>query len=306
MRPTIIGRMRFLIPLFVVLSACDSPADQSSSFVVGRLENSRIDEASGIARSQRHPDVFWVMNDDGPAALYAIDANGKHLARVRIKGAKNRDWEDLASFTLDGTPYLLVADIGDNMGERKDVRIYVVAEPESGAEKVDVAWQFDFEYPEGPRDAESVAIDIDNGRILVLTKRDVPARLYSLPLQPETDERQQAEHLGVLASLPQPSQSDLAFATQANSWHWQPTSMDISDDNAIAAVLTYGGVFIYRRDSGADWRDVLQGPPAVLSLTRNRQAESIAFDRGAEAVVITLEGRNPRLFRLPLSGPQPD
>ena len=81
--------------------------------MVGRLQNAQIDEASGLARSQRYPDVFWVANDDGPSVLYAIDSTGKDLGRVTIKDASNRDWEDLASFTLDGVPYLLAADIGD-------------------------------------------------------------------------------------------------------------------------------------------------------------------------------------------------
>ena len=213
------------------MSGC-SPAQEPASTVVGRLQNATIDEASGLARSQRYPDVFWVANDDGPSVLYAIDGTGKDLGRVTIKDASNRDWEDLASFTLDGVPYLVAADIGDNDGVRKDVRLYIIEEPEAGDDKVKPEWRIEFTYPEGPRDAESIAVDVENERVLVLTKRDVPALLYALPLQPGTKKRIDAERLGVVASLPQPSRSDLEFATRANTWHWQPTSMDISDDGA--------------------------------------------------------------------------
>jgi hypothetical protein len=294
----------FFLPVLLV-SGC-SPAEEPASTVVGRLQNAKIDEASGLARSQRYPDVFWVANDDGPSVLYAIDGTGKDLGRVTIRDASNRDWEDLASFTLDGVPYLVAADIGDNEGQRKDVRLYVIEEPEAGDDKVKPEWRIEFTYPEGPRDAESIAVDVENERVLVLTKRDVPALLYSLPLQPGTKKRIDAERLGVVASLPQPSRSDLEFAKRANSWHWQPTSMDISDDGTQAVVLTYGGVFLYPRSPGQGWLEALQEPPLVVSRSANRQAESIAFDAAADAIYITIEQRHAPLFRLPARKPEPE
>ena len=289
----------------VLASGC-SPAEDPPSTVAGRLQNAKIDEASGIARSQRYPDVFWVANDDGPSVLYAIDGTGKDLGRVTIKDASNRDWEDLASFTLGGVPYLVAADIGDNDGERKDVRLYVIEEPEAGDDKVKPEWRIEFTYPEGPRDAESIAVDVENERVLVLTKRDVPALLYALPLQPGTEKRIHAERLGVVDSLPQPSRSDLEFASQVNSWHWQPTSMDISGDGAQAVVLTYGGVFLYPRSPDQGWLDALQQRPVVISRNRNRQAESVAFDTTGNFAYITLEQRHAPLFRLPVSQPAPE
>ncbi|MBT8107259.1 MAG: hypothetical protein KJP17_03430 [Gammaproteobacteria bacterium] len=289
----------------LLVSGC-SPADEPPTSVAGRLQNAKIDEASGLARSQRYPDVFWVANDDGPSVLYAIDSTGKDLGRVTVKDASNRDWEDLASFTLDGVPYLIAADIGDNEGKRKDVRLYIIEEPEAGDDKVKPAWRIEFTYPEGPRDAESVAVDVDNERVLVLTKRDVPALLYALPLRPGTKKRIDAERLGVVASLPQPSRSDLEFARRTNSWHWQPTSMDISSDGMNAIVLTYGGVYLYPRSPGQDWLEALQQSPLVVSRSSNRQAESVAFTAAGDFVYITLEQRNAPLFRLPARKPAPE
>ncbi len=288
-----------------LVSGC-SPAEEPPSSLVGQLQNPKIDEASGLARSQRYPDVFWVANDDGPSVLYAIDSTGKDLGRVTVKDASNRDWEDLASFTLEGVPYLIAADIGDNDGARKDVRLYVIEEPEAGDDKVKPAWRIEFTYPEGPRDAESVAVDVDNERVLVLTKRDVPALLYALPLRPGTKKRIDAERLGVVASLPQPSRSDLEFASRVNSWHWQPTSMDISADGTNAIVLTYGGVYLYPRSPGRDWIEALQQPPRVVSRSGNRQAESVAFDRTGDYIFITIEQRHAPLFRLPVRKPDPE
>jgi hypothetical protein len=288
------------------LAACNAPADSPPSTVVGTLQNAKVDEASGMARSQRYPNVFWVTNDDGPSVLYSIDATGKDLGRVTIRDASNRDWEDLASFTLDGVPYLLAADTGDNDGKRKDVRIYIIEEPEAGDDKVDYAWRIEYSYPEGPRDAEAVAVDTENRRILVLTKRDVPPLLYSLPLQPESEKRQDARRLGIVTSLPQPSRSDLQFASKLDSWHWQPTGMDLSDDNTKLVVLTYGGVYLYQRREAEDWVEAIKRPPLVISNTRNREAESVALSPDADAVFITIEQQHAPVFRLPIdqeSGP---
>jgi len=276
------------------------PSTRSQSTLVGTIENNEIDEASGLARSQRSSDVVWVVNDDGPSVLHAIDSTGGMLGRVKVKDASNRDWEDLASFALDGTPYLLVADIGDNDGKRKDVRFYVIEEPDPGEKKVDFAWRVDFSYPGGPRDAESVAVDVENERVLILSKRDIPARLFSVPLRPDSKKRQKASRLGAVGGLPQPNRRDVEFAVKKNNWYWQPTSMDISDDGSRAAVLTYGGVFLFDRQPGMDWVDALQGIPRVVSRTSNRQAEAITFTVAGDALLIALEQQNSPLFRLPI------
>jgi hypothetical protein len=294
--------------LAICAAAACTPADQGGqkepenkpTTIVGSIENNDIDEASGLARSQRDPDVLWVVNDDGPSVLHAIDRTGAMLGRVNIRDASNRDWEDMASFTLDGVPYLLAADIGDNDGKRKDVRFYVVEEPDPGEKKVDFAWKVDFSYPGGPRDAESVAVDVENERVLILSKRDIPARLYSVPLRPDSDKRQEATRLTAVSGLPQPTRRDVEFAPKTNDYHWQPTSMDFSDDGRKAVVLTYGGVYLYERQPGMGWEDAFQGAPLVVSRTGNRQAESVTFGPGGDAIFITLEQRNSPLFRLPV------
>ena len=87
--------MRLLICASLLLVACSADIDdvESNPLIeqVGNLESKKLDEASGLARSIRFGDVFWSMNDDGPAVIYALDATGRHLGRVRIADAKNRD-----------------------------------------------------------------------------------------------------------------------------------------------------------------------------------------------------------------------
>jgi hypothetical protein len=292
-----------------ILAGCAQPADPEpqtqqdlpSTVLAGRLRDKQLDEASGVARSQRHADVFWLVNDGGKPRLFAIDGNGNNLGRIKVNGAKHVDWEDIASFTLDGKPYLLIADIGDNENKRRDVTLYVVEEPETGQDEAEIAWSFDFSYPKGPRDAESLTVDIDNERILVLSKREIPAVLYELPLRPTTDDRQEARPLLAVRSLPQPSRQDVEFAPATDKWYWQPTAMDISEDRRAAVILTYGGVFYYRRSADSTWIEAFQTRPAAISVGDFDKAESVAFSPDGKSVLVTFEGRGAILLRIDLN-----
>ncbi len=140
--------MRLLICASLLLAACttgDGDAEpQSLISPVGTLENRKLDEASGLAHSRLDPGILWVINDDGPAVVYAIDHTGRERGRVKIADAKNKDWEDIASFSLDGTAYLVIADIGDNYSKRKDVTLYVIEEPALDDSRAEMAWRIDF------------------------------------------------------------------------------------------------------------------------------------------------------------------
>ncbi|MDH3266318.1 MAG: hypothetical protein OEM25_05070 [Gammaproteobacteria bacterium] len=285
----------------VFASAC-SPAEIDSSGIVGTLEDKAIDEASGLAVSRRRPDALWVINDDGPAVLYAVSTSGKSLGHARLADASNRDWEDLASYDVQGQSYLLVADIGDNESRRDAVRLYVLPEPGVDMSQTMHGRRIDYRYPDGPRDAEAIAVDVENERVLILSKRDIPAVLYSVSLSDSADAEQTATRLGVVASLPQPGHSDIAAAPIDLDWHWQPTAMDISADGAAAVILTPSGVYLYRRTAGEDWSDALQRQPQLISRSKNSKAESIAFDATGNAIYITLEQVNAPLFRLDVDG----
>ncbi len=296
--------MRPFLLLVPLVAACTPPAtdtvpsDTGPSFeTVGRLEDPKIDEASGLARSQRDSEILWVINDDGDADIHAIDTIGSKLGRVKLSKTNNNDWEDLASFTLDDEPYLLIAAVGDNDNRRKDVTLYVVEEPQPDDKKIKVAWEIEYEYEDGPRDAEAVAVDVDNERVLVLSKRDIPAVLYEVPLHPKSKKKQKARRLGTVVSLPQPRRQDIRFAPKTDDWYWQPTSMDISPDGSSLVVLTYGGVYLYRRGADESWIDALQKRPKVLGTTRNREAESVTFNTEGDAIYITIEQRNAPLIR---------
>ncbi len=105
--------------------------DPPSATLQALLTDEHLGEVSGIVASRRHPGIFWVHNDgDNAAELYAIDAEGQLRATLQVAGVRNVDWEDLASFELNGRHYLLIADTGDNGGIRKTLSLHVVEEPQ--------------------------------------------------------------------------------------------------------------------------------------------------------------------------------
>ncbi|MEM7264311.1 MAG: hypothetical protein AAF488_20180, partial [Planctomycetota bacterium] len=85
---------------------------------VGNLTSEEVREASGLAPSRRRDDVLWVINDNGAEPrLYPLRTDGRDLGSFKLpEGTEwNEDWEDLDSFEYDGSPYLVVGDIGDNL-----------------------------------------------------------------------------------------------------------------------------------------------------------------------------------------------
>ena len=301
---------KLLLMMAAFLAACsgsDAPAEPSATqlqfAVAGRIENDKIREASGLARSHREDGVLWTMNDSGKPLLYAIGRDGKHLGKVELRKSDNRDWEDLASFVLDGEPYLLVADIGDNQARYKKRTLYIAREPRADEDKTKVDWEVDFEYPDGPRDAESAAVDFENERVLILSKRDIPPALYEVPLRTE-EKKVMATWLGTVDSLPRPSRRDVEFAPRTKDWHWQPVGMDISQDNRAAVILTYRAVYYYLRRPGQDWFDALNDQPIRISLGNFRDAEAVAFGDDTRTVYVTGEGSNRLVLYVDLSMPE--
>jgi hypothetical protein len=106
--------------------------------VTGYVAGSALLELSGMARSHRHADRFYVHNDSGNTPdVYAIDSAGKLYATFHLTGTANIDWEDIAvgpsepSMADAPTPAdcVWIGDIGDNANARKDVHIVRWTEP---------------------------------------------------------------------------------------------------------------------------------------------------------------------------------
>jgi hypothetical protein len=296
---------KLLIALCLSLAACAEIDEHPNQ--VGQLQNSSIREASGLARSNIDPHRLWTMNDGGAdPELYAIGVDGSDQGVFKIAGTRNRDWEDLASFVLDGRPMLLIADIGDNLARRQSLTLYVLNEPqltpvdEGTAGALEIAWQVNFVFPDGALDAESVSVDVSQEMVLILSKREIPAVLYQLPLRTRSvdpDAAITATRVGTVESLPRPSKLDRDRALARQDWHWQPTAMDISASGNAAVILTYRGIYLYQRANNQSWYEALQGEPEKIGMSGVKEAEAIAFSADGVAVFVTTEKRHAPLLR---------
>ena len=176
---------------------------------------------------------------------------------------------------------------------------YIIEEPDPKDDTAKIAWEVKFRYAGGPRDAESMAVDAENGHVYVLSKRTVPAELYQLPLQPEDDDVLEAAQVAILDSLPQPNANQLRNAMQ-NGWGWQPTGMDLAPDGRSALILTYDGVNYFARDAGQSWPDAFAGRALHLALGNFKKAEAISFTDDSAAAMVTIEAQHAPLLRIRL------
>ena len=275
-------------------------ADTPSVALQAVITDERMGEISGLAASTRHPGVLWVHNDGGHAAeLYAIDTQGTHRATLQIEGARNVDWEDMAAFELDGRAWLLVADIGDNGGLRRELQLRVVEEPATLVDQAaPVAWTVRFRWPDGPRDCEAVAVDAREGAVYLVSKKRVPPELFRVALR--SGERVQvAREVGTLAGIEQPTQEDLRRNPVYGRYRAQITAADISPDGATLAVLNYRRVHLWSR-GGVGWKRAVARPPRVIEFPWIPQAEAMGFDRRGDALWIGSERLPAPLLELPI------
>jgi hypothetical protein len=273
---------------------------------VGHLADRGLVEASGLAPSRLRNDLLWAINDSGNEPfLYAVSTNGASLGAVRILDAQNRDWEDLASFRLRNTAYLLIADVGDNSENRENYFLYVIEEPTIKAERLAEdrglawAWRMQFYYEDGPRDCESVAIDLPGRQILLLSKRNMPPVVYRLPLMPGSKESiHVATHLTTVPHIPQAKVKDIVEDPGFGRSRSQPTAMDLSPDGSKAVVLTYRNAYLFLRAADKTWSETFAGWPLLISLPKIRQAEALCFGTDGKTLFVTSEKRPAPLLRL--------
>ena len=191
-----IGALAFLLAaaLSVVVSA-PSPSqaaaqdcpDFPSSTVVGELQRSSINEASGLVASRTHSNRLWLHNDSGGSnRIFAMTQTGDDRGTVVLGNRPASDWEDIAigPGPDPNKDYLYVADVGNNGHRRATVRIYRIAEPTPpGAGKTITipdsqieTFVYAYENPNNPgthwrRNAEGVIVDPRSGDLIIFEKQ---------------------------------------------------------------------------------------------------------------------------------------
>lgn len=133
-----------------------------------------LNEISGLVFL--NDSVLVAHNDGGDEPiLYFLNLKGEEIHRVKIEGAKNVDWEDIA---FDGKEYLYIGDIGNNGNDRKDLCIYkvnskgILKKDSVKSEKISFSYTEQKAFPENKPDrhfdAEGMAFVNDS--IYIFTK----------------------------------------------------------------------------------------------------------------------------------------
>ena len=253
------------------------------------VNDRELPELSGLAASRRWPGIYWAHNDsgDGPR-LFAFNRRGQVIARIEVEGADAIDWEDIALYERDGRSWLAVGDIGDNLAFRNTATIYLMPEPELDASRVKPLRRIDFRYPDGPRDAEGLAVDAEGGHILVMEKGAPRVGFYRLPLDPGPGV-QTAERLATV-QLPVPGKLPPAAPLAAPRGRVSVTAMDLSRDGLRLAMISYSRLFCFDRRPGESWAETLARPPRVWPLPKQRGLEAMAIEADSLSVVVAPEG----------------
>lgn len=239
---------------------------------LGPLADSAIDEASGLVVGRANPHVLWTHNDSGDRSrIFAIDLEGRTLATVEVRGARNRDWEDMAARTVKGRHLLYVGDIGDNVSRYKRIRIYRFPEPVlsggAGATlEVDRFDTLELRYPDGARNAETLLVDPASGDIVIVTKGTNRPEVYRASVPPSGDAEVTLRRVGNLAFEAIPFGDDAIEGGVGG---------DVSADGRFVLVKSYLRVYRWAWDGTRDFPFI--GEPETLPYLVEPQGEAIAI-----------------------------
>ncbi|HEU0012642.1 MAG TPA: hypothetical protein VFQ45_03125 [Longimicrobium sp.] len=231
-----------------------------------------LSETSGAAIGAG--DVVWTHGDSGgDPILYGVTVQGRMTARVRLQGAQNRDWEDVAVGPCPGGRCVYLADIGNNRGGGQELSLYTFPEPPLGESTVRAA-EYRAEFPKGAGDDAEALFVLPNGEVYLVTKgnrRQVELYRWPTPLR-----KGPVELVRVATLAPEPEQPGDRV-----------TGAGASADGRWVALRTYGTLAVYRT------ADLLRsGDPALsmdLAPLGEPQGEAVALGPGG-AVVLTSEG----------------
>lgn len=275
--------MRFSLLIFAaVIASCAAVTHSLQRQAAERgqlcsLKNPKVDESSGVAVSRRARGIYWTHNDsgDGPN-FFAFDSNGADLGTYTLKGVDAFDWEDMASAKIDRSPYLYLGDIGDNISQRKRVRVYRVPEPEAtpGNHAVTKFETYILTYPDGAHNCETLLVT-PNGDIQLVTKSDFGLSAVYQAKRPSGSGTYAMKKIG-----------DLKIES-SNVYGHMLTSGDISSDGDAVVLRTYMGALLFRSKDMQAW---FRATPTPITLTLERQGEAICFDLANHRFLTTSEG----------------
>lgn len=258
--------------------------------VVGKLESAEITESSGIVASKCSQNVFWTHNDSGHEnEIFALDAKGKNLGKWKVAGAKNTDWEDIATFKNDiGECFLYIGDIGNNTRKRGEMTIYLVKEPKVSDSKriTETAQTIKFEYPDMRHDAETLLVHPVSGDIYVLSKRlSGASAVYKLKSNFNSEKTNTLEKI-----------ADFSVPAVPNGFL---TGGDISPDGKRVVICDYFNAYeIVLPEKSNNFDEIWTQKPNVIELGTREIGEAVSYSADGNSIFATSEKKNSPLIEV--------
>ncbi len=238
---------------------------------IATIDTQVVREPSGIVKSRRHPGIYWTHGDSGTSpCIFAFRDTGEVVATVRLSGAPNSDWEDIA---IDNQGNLYIGDIGNNRQIFPARFIYILPEPDPTAPHPGpVPWsrRWKFKYPKERFNAESLYVRDGHMYILNVGEKEKPTIYRLAPTAEDECELETVAHLPV----------------------WMAQGADVSPDGRWLVVCTGAAAWLAELDDEGRPRE-----DRKLLQIRYPQcsAEACCFD-GDDILILTEKGA---LYRIP-------
>ncbi len=133
------------------------------------------------------------------------------------------------------------------------------------------------QYPDGPRDAETLFVDPATADLYIVSKRETPSRLYRAAYPQSTSQTIVMEYR---ASLP---------------WGWA-TGGDISPNGGEILVRGYNNASLWRRPPGTDLWDAFAQTAFDVPLATEPQGEAIGFHGLGRGYYTVSEGSSQPIY----------
>ncbi len=267
--------------------------------IVGNIESKEITESSGIVQSKCQDNVFWTHNDSGDDALiFALNLKGEKLGTWEVSGAKNKDWEDIATIRdkKSGKCFLYIGDIGNNERLKSELTIYRVAEPQvsernasssvKNPSETDKAEAIKFSYPDIRHDSETLLVHPNTGDIYILTKSLSSASgVYKLAADFSLQKTNTLEKV-----------ADLSVPAVPNGFL---TGGDISPDGNSVVICDYFTAYeIVLPANAANFDEIWKQKPLIVSLGEREQGEAVGYAADGKSIFATSEKKNSPIIQV--------
>ncbi len=250
----------------------------------GRLGDDQLNETSGMAPSHVLNNYYWLHNDSGDKARLFLMKKDGTAQGIASFNEQVLDCEDIATgIGYTAGTFVYLGDIGDNAAFRTQLAVYTFEENAllKAAQKQDKIKHYlktILQYPDGPRDAETLMVDPRDSLLYIVSKREKNVHIYTATLK---------------AVFTQPV---VVLQLRATIPHTYITAGDISADGREVLLKNYDSVFYWKRNLREPVYTALTKPATLLTYKKEKQGEAICFTTANNGFLTTSEGKHEPIY----------